>query len=136
MKRLLLLLLLLALMCGIVNAAEYPVFLSYTFIDYTEDSDAVYLNFVLHVKNISDITLQKLSLAYVPLVLVTRENIDLYIGDMKPGDIVDLPFSIPIPVVISKEEILENSLFWDGEYWDDNKIIGFPAESIPNVSGI
>ncbi len=118
------------LLLGGMARAESPLYLSHTLTSSTEGADSVTLDFVLHIKNTGSAPLYNLTLSYVPLVIMTPEEVSLHIGDIEAGGSRDVPFTLVTPILISQDEFFRHPLFWAGECLDaGGNPVEFPAES-------
>jgi len=111
--------------------AESPVTVSHTLASYATGTDSVVLNYNLTVKNTGDSGISNVTLAYVPLVIIGADQLTVDIGSLDPQAEIQLPFTLTTPMLLDQAEILQQPLFWAGEYTNaGGSLIQFPARSI------
>ena len=111
---------------------ESPVYVSHTFTGYTEGTDTVTANFILHVENYGSTPLYNVTLSNVSLFIPSGE-VNLYLGNIGASGTLDVSFSLvsPSPLPVTVDELSRLPLFWAGEGTDaDGNFIEFPAESL------
>ena len=134
MKKVLVLLLIISYACLPSMAMalnESPISVSHTVTGYTEGSDSVTINFVLHVENHGSAPLYNVTLSNVSL-FIPSEEVKLYLGDIGASETLDVSFSLvsPSPLPVTVDELAMLPLFWAGEGTGaGGNFIEFPAES-------
>lgn len=110
--------------------AESPVVVSHTLTGYNKGADSVVLNYTLAIKNAGTSSISNLTLSYVPLMIVSKDQITLNIGTLAPQAEIKVPFTITTPMLLDQNVFSQQTLFWAGKYTDNNgAVIEFPAQS-------
>lgn len=118
------------------NPPDSPILLSHTLATYIVATNSVTLNYVLHLENIGGETITFLTLRYVPLNLISENEILLEIGSLDPNTNKDIIFSIITPMMLDKDQIEERPFFWAAQGYDSiSNFIEFPVVSQPTVEG-
>lgn len=110
--------------------AESPVLLSHTLTGYSKGDDSVVLNYTLTVKNQGNSSISSLTLTYVPLMIINKDQITLNIANVDPQAEVQIPFTITTPMFLDQTVFSQQPFFWAGTCTDTSgNLIEFPARS-------
>lgn len=100
--------------------AESPVLLSHSLNGSSSGAESITFNFTLHVENRGDTPIRELDLSYVPLLVMTREEVNLQVAEIERLGQKDIPFKLITPIAFNEEAILKIPLFWDCKGLDEN----------------
>ncbi len=110
--------------------AESPVLVSHTLTSYNKGADSVVLNFTLTVKNSGTSSISNLTLSYVPLMIISKDQATLNIGNIDPQAEIKVPFALTTPMLLDQNMFSQQPLFWAGKFTDGKgNLIEFPAQS-------
>lgn len=110
--------------------AESPVLVSHTLTGYSMGADSVVLNYTLTIKNSGTSSISNLTLSYVPLMIISKDQITLNIGNLDPQAEIKVSFTVTTPMLLDQAVFSRQTLFWAGKYTDSNDaVIKFPVRS-------
>jgi len=110
--------------------AESPVSVSHALTGYTLGADTVTLTYNLAVKNVTASSISNVALSYVPLLIISQDQITLNIATLDPQIEVQIPFTVTTLMLFSEAEFRNQPLFWAGTCTDSNgDLIEFPSRS-------